>query len=160
MEREMAAETREQRQIKVDARVADLRARADRRQAESNRLSDGANRDSAFWTQPAYGNAAGRAFARSRDRERSKIIKAGKLAAEATELRARADVMESRGAVMAGDAAAERVAKIEATEIAAGQFVDTTFYGVRKVLKVNKVSVLVEGAFGPLKVEKQFLRAA
>lgn len=152
-------ETREERQAKIDARVAELRAQADRKEAEANRIRGAVNDDPAFWTQPAYGNAAGRSFARSRDRERSRIIKAGEIAAEAKALREQADAMKKRGAVMAGDAAAEREAKIAATEVQVGQIVNTIHFGPRKVLKVNKKSVLVEGSFGPLKVEKHFIAA-
>lgn len=150
-------ETREARQSQVDKRVADLRARADAKEAEAKRLRGSVNDDPAFWTQPAYGNAAGRSFARQRDRDRNRIIKAGVIAAEAKELRERADAFEARGAVMAGDAAAAREAKIAAATVTVGQVVNTVHYGPRKVLKVNKKTVLVEGSFGPLKVEKQFI---
>ena len=61
---------------------------------------------------------------------------------------------------MAGDAKAAHDARVDACAVEAGQMVDTTFYGVRRVLKVNRVSVLVEGAFGPLKVGKEFVRLA
>ncbi len=147
------AETREQRQARVDARVADLRARADEKEAASNRLHGTVNNDSAFWTQPAYGNAGGRAFARHRDRERSKLIKAGALAAEAKELRDHADAMERRGARMAGDADAERAAKVAALEFRVGQTV-RSLYGERRIVKVNAKSLLLEGAFGPIRIEK------
>lgn len=148
-------ETRAERQARVDAQVAALRARAATKEATSNRLYGGLEHrnDGAFWTQPAYGNAAGRAFARSRERERNKLIKAGALAAEAKELRERADAMEERGARMAGDAAAEREATIAASEFRVGQTV-RTLYGDRKVVKVNAKSIMVEGSFGPLRVEK------
>lgn len=151
--------TREERQAKIDKRVAELREQAAKKEAEANRLRGNVNDDPAFWTQPAYGNAAGRSFARNRERERSKIIKAGQISEEAKKLRDMADAMEARGAVMAGDAEAERRAKIASTDVAVGQIVDTTFYGLRKVLKVNAKTVLVEGAFGPLKVEKNYIRA-
>jgi hypothetical protein len=58
---------------------------------------------------------------------------------------------------MAGDADVAREAKIASVEINVGQIVNTVHYGPRKVLNVNKKSVLVEGSFGPLKVEKNFL---
>jgi hypothetical protein len=153
------AETREQRQARVDARVAKLRQQAAAKEAESNRLHGTVNQDSAFWTQPAYGNAAGRAFSRHRDAERNKLIKAGKIAAEAKELRDRADAMEARGARMAGDAAVEREEAIAASDFAVGQMVNT-LYGTRKVVKVNAKSILIEGSFGPLKVEKHLATAA
>lgn len=154
----MASETREERQVKLTSRVAELRARADAKQAQAVRISGTVNDDYAFWTQPAYGNAAGRAFANRRDRERNKLRKAAELFEEARELRAKADAMEARGAVVAGDAAAARQAKIDACKVAVGQMVHTTFYGVRKVLKVNRMTVLVEAGASSLKVEKQFIR--
>lgn len=148
-----APETRERRQARIDAKVADLRARANAKEAESNRLHGAVNQDGAFWTQPAYGNAAGKAFARHRDRERNKLIKAGALAAEANELRERANAIEARGARMAGDADAERNAKIAASDFRVGQTV-RTLYGDRRIIKVNAKSLLIEGAFGPIRVEK------
>lgn len=147
------------RQAKVDARVKGLRQQADELEAKSEAMRGAVSPDSAFWTQPAYGNAAGRAFARSRDRERTRIIKAGELLARAKDLRLKADTMEARGAVIAGDAAADRDAKASAVSVAVGQMVDTVHYGRRKVLKVNAKSVLVEGAFGPLKVDRHFIQA-
>lgn len=152
-------DTREERQAKIVARVADLRSQADAKDAEAKRVRGAVNDDPAFWTQPAYSNAAGRSFSRQRDRERNRILKAGELAAEATELRSRADAMERKGAVMAGDAARERQAKIAATDVCVGQTVQTIHYGARKVLKVNQKTVLVEGSFGPIKVEKHFIVA-
>jgi hypothetical protein len=153
-------ETRTERQAKVGARVAELRRQAEAKEAEAARVRGKVNDDHAFWTQPAYGNAAGRAFARQRDHERSRIIKSGEIAAEAKALREKADAMEKRGAVMEGDADAERQAKIASVEVRVGQVVSTVHYGLRKVLKVNAKSVLVEGSFGPLKIEKNFIRAA
>jgi len=152
--------TREELQIALDARVAELRNQAAVKQAEAARIHGLVNADSAFWTQPAYGNAAGRAFARQRDRERAKLIKAGELVAEAADLLSTAARMESRGVVMAGDAAKARAEAQASVAVIVGQLVDTTFFGVRKVLKVNSKTVLVEGSFGPVKVEKQYLRTA
>jgi hypothetical protein len=150
---------REVSQAELDARIAELRAQADVKQAKADRLHATVNSDYAFWTQPAYGNAAGRAFSRSRDRERSKLIKSSEIASEAKALRDKADGMERRGVVMAGDALAAHKAKVAACSVEVGQMVDTTFYGVRKVLKVNKVSVSVEGGLGQIKVGKEFVRA-
>lgn len=155
----MAQETREQRQTRIDAKVADLRSRADAKEAESNRIHGSVNKDGAFWTQPAYGNAGGRAFARHRDAERNKLMKAAALYNEAKELRSRADAMEARGARMAGDAAAEREEAIASADFQVGQMVNT-LYGVRKVVKVNAKSILIEGSFGPVKVEKHLAEAA
>src|SRR5712664_1723025 len=101
-----AQAARTELETKLAARVADLRDQASRKQAESDRIGGNIIRDNAFWTQPAYGNAAGRTFARSRERERAKIVKSFSIAAEAKALRDQADSMERRGVIMAGDAAA------------------------------------------------------
>lgn len=155
----MTTETREQRQAKLDARVAELRAMANAKEAQSEALHGSVNKDGAFWTQPAYGNSGGRAFAAQRDRARAKLERAASIYNEAKELRSQADAMEARGVRMAGDAAAERDEAINSAEFAVGQLVDT-LYGVRKVVKVNAKSILVEGSLGPLKVEKHLARAA
>lgn len=151
---------RSEREIDLAAHIGAIRDRAAHKQAAADRISGATNNDPAFWTQPAYGNAAGRSFARSRDRERAKLLKAAEVAAEARALRDQADATERRGVVMAGDAAKSRAAKITSVEVSVGAVVDTTFYGNRKVLKVNAKSVLVEGAFGPLKIGKEFVRVA
>lgn len=151
-------ETREQRQARINAKVRELRARADAKEAESDRLRAGVNDDHAFWTQPAYGNRDGGAFSASRERARNTLMRASALFFEAKELRERADAMEARGARMAGDADAEREAVIASTSITVGQTV-RTLYGDRKVLKVNAKSVVVEGATGPLRIEKNLVEA-
>lgn len=150
--------SRQELQTRLDNRVAELRGIADDKQAAADRLQGTINRDHAFWTQPAYSNAGGRAFARSRDKERSKVIKAGEIAGEARAIRDKASAMEARGVVVVGDAAAARDAKVQALIVQVGQAVDTTHYGIRKVLKVNAKTVNVEGAFGPLKINKEFIR--
>ncbi len=151
---------REQRQAQVDRRVTELRSVAAKKSAEAGRLSGSANQDSAFWTQPVYCNAAGRAFARSRERERAKLIKAGQAAAEAKELTSRADALEARGAVVAGDAQHKREEAIASCTVKVGDLVDTTLYGVRRVVRVNRKTVAVEGSFGPLTVCKSFVSPA
>lgn len=151
---------REERQAVIDRRVSSLRQRAEAKKDEAGRLSGTINSDHAFWTQPAYGNAAGRAFAARRDRERCKLIKAGQLATEAREIEAKANAMASRGAVMAGDAAARRAEVIAALDVKPGDIVQTVHYGPRRVLKVNRKTLSVEGAFGPLNVCKSFCALA
>ena len=88
------------------------------------------------------------------------MAKAASLAAEATELRERADALAARGAVVAGDAKSAREAQIAVCDVSVGDMVDTAHFGLRRVLKVNTKTVLVEGSFGPLKVEKQYVRRA
>lgn len=146
------------RQEQIDQRVAEIRAQAAAKAAESNRIHATVNDDYAFWTQPAYSNAAGRAFSRSRDRERAKLGKSIVIGAEARDLTRKADDMERRGVVMAGDALAAHKAKVDACDVKPGDMVDTTFYGIRQVVKVNKVSVSVQGGLGSIKVGKEFVR--
>lgn len=148
---------REERQADVDRRVVELRSQAIAKFAEAARIRGTVNDDPAFWTQPAYGNAAGRAFARSRDRERGKIQKAAQIAAEAEELSKKATRLEERGAVMAGDTQRKRDEVIAACDVKPGDLVETTLYGVRRVLKVNRKTVAVEGGLGPLTVCKSFI---
>jgi len=150
--------TREERQTNLDARVATLRAHANKLLASASAMRATVNDDYAFWTQPAYSNAAGRRFAKQRERERGKVVKAGELAAEAAALHRKADAMEARDVVMAGDALAAHTARVGACAVVAGMMVETTFYGVCRVLKVNRISVLIEGRFGPVKVGKEFVK--
>lgn len=153
-------QTRDERQAQVDRRVIELRSQAVAKFAEAARIQATVNDDPAFWTQPAYGNAAGRSFARSRDRERGKVQRAALIAAEAEELSKRASRLEERGAVMAGDAQRKREEVIAACDVKPGDLVDTTLYGVRCVLKVNRKTVAVEGGLGPLTVCKSFISPA
>jgi hypothetical protein len=148
---------REERQAQVNSRVIELRSQAAAKFAEAARIQDTVNDDPAFWTQPSYGNAAGRAFARSRDRERGKVQKAAQIAAEAEELSKKAARLEERGAVMAGDTQRKRDEVIAACDVKPGDLVDTTLYGVRRVLKVNRKTVAVEGGLRPLIVCKSFI---
>ncbi|UMY19091.1 hypothetical protein MMB17_07275 [Methylobacterium organophilum] len=149
-----------ERQGRLKARIAEMRSEAAAKQATAEQLNATVPNDSAFWIQPALGNAAGRAFARRHDNARSKLVRAGELNAEATDLLSRADAMERAGARVVGDAKTARKAAVAACSVSVGEMVHTTHYGVRRVVKVNAKTVLVEGAFGPLKVEKQFVRKA
>ena len=151
--------TREEKAAKLAASIAKKRAKADYLEAQAARLRAGVSDDYAFWTQPAYGNAAGRAFSSERNRQRAKIQRSGEAMAEATRLRKAADTAEATGARVAGDALAAHTAKITACSVSVGDMVGTTFYGDRRVLKVNRVSVIVEGSGGGLKVGKEFITA-
>lgn len=148
---------RADRQAQVEQRIAHLRSNAAAKFAEAERIHASVNDDPAFWTQPAYSNAAGRAFARNRDRERARIQKSAQIAVEAEELAKKASRMEERGAVMAGDAERAREAVIASCEVKVGDLVDTTLYGIRRVLKVNRKTVAVEGGAAPLTVCKSFI---
>jgi hypothetical protein len=144
---------RQERQRKIDTKIARLRQQADRAEAEAANLSADRRECSAFWTQPAYGNAAGRAFAARRDRERNKMFRAGELYTKASDLRREADDLEAAGARVKGDAEAERQAKIARAEFVVGHLARTG-YGDRVVVKVNAKTILIEGGFAPIKVCK------
>lgn len=151
---------RGERQAQVNRRVAELRARAVGKLAAAAKTHDAIMQDSAFWTQPAYNNAAGRAFARRRERERAKLYSAAHLAGEAEQLSAQANRLEARGAVMAGDAKRARDEVIAACSVKIGDLIDTTLYGVRRVVKVNRKTVAVEGALAPITICKSFVTLA
>lgn len=151
-------DTRAARQAELDASIAAKRAKADTLEAQSQKIRATVNDDYAYWTQPAYNNAAGRAFERRRDRDRKKLEKAAEIYAEAKKLRRQADTMEQRGVCVAGDAAAAHAAKQAACTVAVGDIVDTTFYGRRRVIKVNRKTVLVEASTCGLKVDKAYIR--
>ncbi|ODU28762.1 MAG: hypothetical protein ABS88_11280 [Sphingopyxis sp. SCN 67-31] len=139
-------------------KAARLTDRAQKLEARAAIIEQGPNRDPAFLTQPSYGNAAGRAFARARDRERSRSITVGDLYHRAKLLRERANRLISAQPRVAGDAKAERDAKIVASDFHVGQEV-RTLYGVRKIVKVNAKPILIEGALGPVRVEKHLAEA-
>lgn len=152
--------TRENRQTELNQRIETIRSKAQKLQAEADRINKTVNHDYAFWTQPAYNNAANRVFSNRRERERARMFKAGQLYSEAKALFDKADHMERAGVTMAGDAAKARDEKVAACSVQVGQMVNTTHYGIRKVLKVNQKTVLVEGSYGNLKVAKEFIKAA
>lgn len=149
-------ETREQREAILSSRVSQLRAKAAAKEAQADKIYGSVNNDPAFWTQPAYGNAGGRSFSSQRERERERIRKAGAIAEEAKNIRQRAEAMEARGAVMAGDAEAKREEKVASTDVKVGQVVKT-IYGDREVIKVNKKTVLVAGSTGTISVPKHLI---
>ena len=152
--------SREQLEAAHSAKVAAMRARADVLQTQADKINATVPTDYAYWTQPVVNTSGGRAFESRRQKARDRMHRASSLGAEATKLRKEADRLEAQGVRVAGDAKAAHDARVDACAVEAGQMVDTTFYGVRRVLKVNRVSVLVEGAFGPLKVGKEFVRLA
>ena len=143
------------RQADLDTRVAELRAKAAVKQAASDRIRSNVCDDYAFWTQPA---TRGSTFANQRDKQRRKIVKAGEILTEAKALSDKADSMERRGVVIAGDSKARYDAKVAACNVTVGMMVATPFYGIRKVIKVNRISVSLESmGFGPIKIGKEFV---
>lgn len=156
---------REEREKQLAEKIAGMRLRADKLQAESDRLNATVTRDWNYWTQPIQNTSRGRAFAKQRDKARERGFKASDMGCEAAKLRTEADRLEKLGVVMPEDRLAAHQAKIDAVKVSPGQMVDTVHYGIRKVLKVNRLSVTVESAVtqfggnGKLNVPKEFIRA-
>jgi hypothetical protein len=111
-------------------------------------------RDPAFLTQPARSNhGVARERARLMNRER-----------RAWELREAAKIYRDRAASLLalagrnrGDAEAAKAAQREALAVSPGDLVDS-IYGVRRVLKVNAKSLRLEGALGPVTIDKALCR--
>lgn len=161
----MASETREERQAKLTAKISAMRSKADKLQVESDRLNATINRDWNYWTQPIQNTSRGRAFAKQRDKARERGFKASEMGCEAANLRKEADRLEKLGVIMPEDRLAAHQAKIAAVKVSPGQMVDTVHYGIREVLRVNRLSVTVKSSFnsfggtGKLNVPKEFIRA-
>lgn len=143
-------------EVALASRVAELRMQAAAKMAQSVKVRGYVTDDMAYWTQPAYGNAAGRTFARQRDRERARMGKSFEIAEEARALTAKADAMELRGVVVAGDALAAHNAKIAECDVKVGMQVNS-IYGWRKVIKVNRKTVLLEGGYGSVSLGKELI---
>lgn len=134
------ADTRAQRQATRDARVRRLRDRAAALDAEAAHLGAPVTDDPAYWSQPLA--LAGR------DRA---IMKA-------QALRDQADALAATPVRVDGDAAAEAARQdANAPDMQAGDLVQTTHYGPRRVLRVNKRTVTVVGAIEPIRVEKRYV---
>jgi hypothetical protein len=155
---------RTEREVALAKKIGDMRARAEKLQAESDRLNATINRDWNYWTQPIQNTSRGRAFAKQRDKARERGFKASEMGCEAAKLRKEADRLEKLGVVMPEDRLAAHQAKIAAVKVEPGQMVDTVHYGIREVLKVNRLSVTVKssvnsfGGTGKLNVPKEFIR--
>lgn len=138
-------------------RIDNLRAKAAKKRAQAATLDGSLCRDPAYLTQPIQPNAAGRRLAKQRDRDRNRMVKAIGLRDEAANLERQARDLETNGPRVAGSAAAKRERAIAECAVRVGDHVSSV-YGVRRVSKVNAKTVLIEGAFGPLKVEKHLIR--
>ena len=151
----MVAETnndalRAERQATLDRKVARLRAQAERlerdaepKMAEFNRL----RQDYAWMTQPANPNTG---FGKQRQRIVDRYGVGLTMLAEAKELRERADRLEKRGAVVAGDRERKREeqrAHLD-TLITKGTRVIDFAFGEGEVVRVNKKTYSVRFASG------------
>ncbi len=148
--REARAEVREVRADELERKATKLRAQAERVERERDRYAG----DVAFWSQP--GRIPGR------DRLMRKIDQAAEQVAEAEKLERRARALRRRPAV-AGDAEARREARREAVRawVRAGMDVIAQPYGVRRVIRVNRKTVTVQGhAGGPLRVDLSLIQRA
>jgi hypothetical protein len=134
-------EIREQRQNKLNRKVARLQSKAQRlegvaeqKQAEFNSYRG----DVAFMTQPASKSSA---FGKKRDKIFGRYEDGIKLQIEAKELKDKANYLQKRGAVVKGDAERKRQVKREEQDkiIAVGSKVYDILYGKNaEVIKVNK----------------------
>lgn len=142
--------------IGIEHRITDLRTKAAKKRAEADRLDGSLCRDPAYLTQPIQPNTAGRRLAAQRERDRNRIVKVMALRDDAAELERKARDLEANGPRVAGAAAARRAKAVAECTVSVGQVVNS-IYGARKVIKVNAKTVLIEGAFGPLKIEKHLI---
>lgn len=143
-----AADTRAKRQATRDARVRRLRGRAAALEAEAARLGAPVTKDPAYWSQPLAPAGRGRARARLERADRASLT--------AQDLRREADALAATPVRVAGDAAVDAARRdAAAPDMRAGDLVQTTLFGARRVLRVNKRTVTVEGAIEPLRLEKR-----
>ena len=132
------------------AKAAQYRAWADKAQSQAEAIVAGHEKyrgDVAFWTQP------GRIV--DRDRMHARSLKAYALGQKARKFNEKAANLERLASTNAGDAAAKHQAKrdqISAT-VKVGDFVESV-YGVREVVKVNRVTLGLASPFGGLTIDK------
>lgn len=141
---------RAERQAKLDRKIERMRAKADRleqqaegKMAEFNRL----RQDYAWLTQPANPNEG---FGKQRQRVVDRYGVGLNMLAEAKELREKADALEKRGAVVAGDRERKREeqrAHLD-TLITKGTRVVDFAFGEGEVVRVNKKTYSVRFASG------------
>lgn len=132
-------------------RAATYEARADKLQAEAERLNERKSweTDIAFLTQPGR--------IPQRDAMHRRLERAADLAKQAKALSDKARNLRSMSQRTAGDAEKAREAIRTACDVAVGDMV-SSLYGVRRVIKVNRNTVLTEGSFGPIKICKTLIR--
>lgn len=135
-------EIRTQRQEKLDRKVARLRKYADSRDSKAETQMSSFNmyrKDLSWLTQPNIPTAAGRAFARSRQRVIDRYDAGMRLSIEADDMRSKAEWLEKQGAVVKGDAERKRQAKREEIDalVNIGDIVHHFLYDDVEILKKN-----------------------
>jgi hypothetical protein len=130
------------------------RGRADKARAQAEAIVAGHEKyrgDVAFWTQP------GRII--ERDRMHARSLKAYELGQKAKRLDEKAANLERLATTNAGDAAARHQAERDAVTatVRVGDLVDSV-YGVREVVKVNRVTLGLSSPFGGLTIDKSLCR--
>lgn len=141
----------------MSATVAEYRATAELLRAKAGRIDGSICKDFAYWSQPSHNTIAGRRLSARKEKDRARMDKAMRLRQEADDYERRANELEANGPRVAGAAAAKREKAIAECVVHVGDSV-SSIYGVRKVIKVNAKTVLIEGAFGPVKIEKHLIR--
>lgn len=113
-------------------------------------------RDPAFLTQPARSS---RGVARARAALNDREVRAWNLQAKAAAHRAKAAELRRMASANAGDAAAKAQAHRDAVSrlVEPEMYVDC-IYGIRRVLKVNTKSLRLEGALGPITIDKSLCK--
>lgn len=137
--------------------AVEYRAAAEYLRAKAARIDGTICKDFAYWSQPSHNTSAGRRLSARKEKDRRLMDKAMKLRQEAEDYERRAHELETNGPRVAGAAAAKREKAIAECSVNVGDSV-SSIYGVRKVIKVNAKTVLIEGAFGPVKIEKHLIR--
>ena len=137
--------------------AVNYRATAEYLRAKADRIDGSICKDFAYWSQPSHNTSAGRRLSARKERDRTRMDKAMRLRQTADEYERRANELEANGPRVAGAAAAKREQAIAECVVRVGDSV-SSIYGVRKVIKVNAKTVLIEGAFGPVKIEKHLIR--
>ena len=113
-------------------------------------------RDPAFLTQPARSS---RGVARARQILNRREEKAWELEAKAKAFRTKAAELRRMASTNAGDAERARIDRREhlTATLAVGDLVES-IYGVRRVVKINAKTLRLEGALGPVTIDKALCR--
>ncbi|GEM_PF-2818427 len=112
-------------------------------------------RDIAFLTQPGRSSSK---VACDRRRLNDRDQRANALRTKAASFRDRAASLRRLSETNAGDAAKQREAKRSVLAVIQPGVLVSSVYGVRRVLKVNTKSLRLEGALGPITIDKSLCR--
>lgn len=144
--------TAKERWLARAERYEDWASKADAKASAIDASMPSYARDPAFMTQPARSNHA---VSRERQRLAGRERRAHELREKAAAYRSKATSLRSMSSRNAGDAERAREVVREAITEAVheGSYVDCV-YGVRRVLKVNAKTLRLQGALGPLTIDK------